>query len=58
LRTSGQALDISGCGADNFQVADNEMAPHINMFRAMAPQAPQVHAEKFIIKHKTSACHA
>jgi hypothetical protein len=40
-RLSGRACppsapDISGCRADNFQFAENEMVPHIDMFRAMA----------------------
>jgi hypothetical protein len=25
-----------GCGTDNFQIAENEMAHHIDMFRAVA----------------------
>jgi hypothetical protein len=33
---NGSAPDKSGCGADNFQIAENEMAPHKILFRAVA----------------------
>jgi hypothetical protein len=36
---NGPAPDKSGCRTDNFQVFENEMAPHIDMFRAMALRA-------------------
>jgi hypothetical protein len=48
------APDISGCGTDDFQNADNEMAPHIicsalSLSAPSAPwrSAPQVHAINF-----------